>query len=203
MIDIIEFKVVTKGSEINSNLGNPLTPEENQENIRNPCENKEDLFKYPECIVKIGKPVLYWFWRYFNKNIFWQNKNEKLLVTVAKGRVLGGWNPASTAAENWVQTMFISAQEVSNGFPKADPLDGLNIVMYTNDSHLNFSYSGVEEGFGGWNPEWTVITAAENCVQKVETLVVLNTRADWPYMDKPGITRWGARLFRARRFKHL
>lgn len=55
MIDIVDFKVVGKGTEINSVLGNPLTlkPEENKENIL------EDSFEYPECIVKIGKPVFY------------------------------------------------------------------------------------------------------------------------------------------------
>lgn len=56
MIYIVDFKVVVKGTKINSVLGNPLTPKpkENKENIH------EDSFEYPECIVKIGKPVLYW-----------------------------------------------------------------------------------------------------------------------------------------------
>lgn len=55
MIYIVDFKVVVKGTKINSVLGNPLTPKpkENKENIH------EDSFDYPECIVKIGKPVLY------------------------------------------------------------------------------------------------------------------------------------------------
>lgn len=55
MIYIVDFKVVVKGTKINAVLGNPLTskPKENKENIH------EDSLEYPECIVKIGKPVLY------------------------------------------------------------------------------------------------------------------------------------------------
>lgn len=56
MIDIVDFKVVGKGTKINKILGNPLTSEPEEVNEI----TFEDSFEYPECIVKIGKPVLYW-----------------------------------------------------------------------------------------------------------------------------------------------